>query len=408
MAAHQAPTPFDWGAFVAPLPTPTPLVLWDRLDANIRRMQDKALALGLALRPHIKTHKCKDIAFLQLAAGAAGLTVATVEEACAMLEGGVPSITVAYPHVQAVKLERLLALAVSRQAEVQLVVDSLPGVAAVTAAAQRHPRASDGQVDAESARWPVFIKVDVGLGRCGVAPESGQLLELARDITNDSHIKFAGILSHAGHAYGAADVAAVQAIGQDEVLKMALARTRLQEAGYSPPCISVGATPVCLAADEFPVAQELRPGNYVFLDFQALRLGLAALADPALWVLATVVSRNWKYCILDAGSKTLSSDSGPHGLAAGGEEYAPLHGLAFPLFPESPADSEGYPIVKLSEEHGFMVHHGVGPRVGDKVAILPAHACPVANLTDFLTVVHADGRLESWPVSARPGRFPID
>ncbi len=379
------------------------LVDQTRLDANLRHMQGKAQTQGVALRPHAKSHKSGQIARLQLAAGAVGLTVATVEEACAFLAAGVPSVTMAYPQPQVARLERCMALAAAKAAELLFVVDGLLVLTALAEAAAKHP--CPALTDGDS-RWGVFLKVDVGLGRCGVAPESGVLVELARAVSRCAGLRFAGILSHAGHAYAAGDAQGVRAIAGDEILKMALARMRLQDAGFHPPVVSVGATPTALAAESFAGVQEIRPGNYIFLDLQAVRLGLATLDDPALWVVATVVSRNWKYCILDAGSKTLSSDAGPHGLALAPspDEDAPRHGLAFPLHPESPGDAEGYPIVKLSEEHAFMVHHGIGPRVGEKVRILPAHACSVTNLTEHLTVAFPDGRLESWPVLARPGR----
>ncbi|GAB7079152.1 alanine racemase [Megalodesulfovibrio paquesii] len=371
-------------------------------------MQDKASTQGVALRPHFKSHKSFAIAGMQLAAGAAGLTVATAEEACALLDAGLESLTsltsltMAYPQPQPAKLERCMALAAARGVALQCVADSLPVLTALGEAADRAPVPAGRDDD---ARWGVFIKVDVGLGRCGVPPESGVLVELARAMSRFPRLRLAGILSHAGHAYAVADRQAVAVVAGDEALKMALARTRLEDAGFSPLTVSVGATPTALAAEGFPGMQEIRPGNYVFLDCQTVRLGLATLDAPAMWVLATVVSRNWKYAILDTGSKTLSSDSGPHGLLQDPEdEDLPRHGLAFPLHPESPGDLEGYPVVKLSEEHGFMLHHGTGPRVGEKVRILPAHACPVTNLTEHLTVVHPDGRLESWPVRARPGR----
>ncbi|MCA1944190.1 MAG: alanine racemase [Desulfovibrio sp.] len=398
-----------WNALAARLETPAVLVDRARLDANIHRMQAKAAALGVALRPHAKSHKSVEVARLQLAAGAVGLTVATVEEACAFLQAGISSLTMAYPQPQSAKLDRCMALAIAQGAELQFVADGLPVLTALADAAARHPRsAANAHGD---SRWGVFLKVDVGLGRCGVAPESGVLVELAQAISRFPALRLAGILSHAGHAYAAADRQGVAAIAGDETLKMALARMRLEDAGFPPPVVSVGATPTALAAESFPGQQELRPGNYVFLDLQAVRLGLATLDDPALWVLATVVSRNWKYCILDAGSKTLSSDAGPHGMIlpadADADADLPRHGLAFPLRLESPGDADGYPIVKLSEEHAFMVHHGIGPRVGEQVRILPAHACSVANLTEQLTVIHTDGRLEAWPVLARPGRATL-
>lgn len=171
---------------------------------------------------------------------------------------------------------------------------------------------------------------------------------------------------------------------------MALAKKRLEDAGLRVPEVSIGSTPTVAATDDFSGVTEIRPGNYVFYDLTQYRLGVCNPGDLALFVMADVVSVNRDYAIVNAGSKSLSSDAGAHGTGGAG------FGLALPL-----DGSEPFNVVKLSEEHGFLERKGRGVRVGQRVFIAPNHACPIANLFDELTAVDADGKTHAWPVSAR-------
>ncbi|MEW5772671.1 MAG: alanine racemase [Thermodesulfobacteriota bacterium] len=363
----------------------TPQVVADhaRLAANIARMADLARAAGVGLRPHVKTHKCREIARMQLAAGAAGLTASKPDEALVFIEDGAPSLTVAYPVLDPRKLDRLLKTAREKGCDLRLLADSEQGAAALEAAAERHAR-----------ELPVFLKIDVGLHRCGLAPDHPGLLPLARRIAESTHLRLAGVLSHAGHAYGAKDAAQVREIAREENRLMNAAAARLRSDGLEAPEISVGSTPTVLAGDAWDGITEIRPGNYAFMDRTPLRLGLAGLADMSLWVLATVVSANADWLIVDAGSKVLSSDSGGHGSAMDG------HGLALPL--DAPEEmGSALTVRKLSEEHGFVERGNSKLGVGDVLRILPNHACPVANLTESLTILHQEGNTEEWPVAAR-------
>lgn len=363
----------------------TPCVMADhaRLAANIARMADLARSAGVALRPHVKTHKCLEIARLQLAAGATGLTASKADEALIFIADGCPSLTVAYPVMDPRKLDRLLYAARDKGCDVRMLADSEQGAAALDAAAARHAFAI-----------PVFLKIDVGLHRCGLAPDAPGLLPLARRIAEAKNLRLAGILSHAGQAYGARDREQVRDIAREENRLMNRAAARLRGAGIEAPEISVGSTPTVLAGDAWEGITEIRPGNYVFLDRTPLRLGLAGAGDVSLWVLATVVSANADWLIVDAGSKVLSSDGGAHG--SGMEGY----GLALPL--DAPEEmGSALAVRKLSEEHGFVERKDSKLGVGDVLKILPNHSCPVANLTEMLTVLHPDGKTEEWSVAAR-------
>ncbi len=348
----------------ANLETPAVLVDRDILEANIDRMQALADGAGLALRPHVKTHKSVVIARTQLAAGASGLTASKVEEALVFITAGIQSLTLAYPLVSAAKLDRLLDAARRRGCDLRLIVDQMAGVDLLAARAA-----------AQGCRPGVFIKIDVGLHRCGREPGDPQVADLAGALRHAASLEFRGLLSHAGHAYGAADGEAAARIAEEERLSMTALADRLRRAGFRVPEVSVGSTPTVLAARGFDGLTEIRPGNYVFMDQTPLRLGLVPPSRVALSVLTTVVSTNDRYAIVDAGSKTLSSDRGAHGadgLAGFGRAFAlgGVSGRETPLIVE-----------KLSEEHGFVGLEGRRLEPGDRLQIFPNHACPVVNLT---------------------------
>lgn len=360
----------------------TPAVLVDRtvLTRNVARMGTIARAAGVALRPHAKTHKSLAIGRMQRDAGATGLTVAKTAEAQVFLDGGFSDLTIAHPLVDRRKIVRILTAAGAVGARLRLIADSRAGVAAIAAAADEAGRPVD-----------VMVKVDVGLHRCGVDPAGEAAAGLARTIAAAPRLAFAGLLSHAGHAYQADGPDGVRAAADDERRTMTGLAERLRAAGIAVPVVSVGSTPTVWLAESFAGIDEIRPGNAVFMDLTQVSLGVAEPADIALAVLATVVSVNGVHAIVDAGSKVLSSDRGPHGSArlAG-------YGLAARL--------DGGPamtVTGLSEEHGFVAHEGRPPRIGEPLVIVPNHSCVVANLSRVLTVVDDDGRVESWPVDAQ-------
>ncbi|MBL26318.1 MAG: alanine racemase [Rhodospirillaceae bacterium] len=363
----------------------SPCILIDtgRLEANIARMQRKALARKVALRPHAKTHKVTEIAGLQLAAGAVGLTTSKSEEAVTFIEAGVPSVTVAYPLADPRKVDRVLGAARHHGTDTRFIVDSEAGLDLLAACAA--DRSTDG--------IPVLIKIDVGLGRCGLKEADPRIIDLARRADATRGLTFAGLLSHAGHAYAAGNADAVRAIATEEAAILNRLRSCLDDAGIATPCLSVGSTPTVLAAEDFGGVDEIRPGNYVFMDLTQLRLGVASLDEVALTVLTTVVSSHEGQAIIDAGSKVLSTDLGPHGTGSGGYGRAWLADA--PL-----GDGPGFAVTRLSEEHGFVATDGARLPVGTRLRIVPNHSCPVANLADRV-IAFSDGVSEPWPVAAR-------
>jgi D-serine deaminase-like pyridoxal phosphate-dependent protein len=364
------------------LRTPFVAVHRQRLQANIDRIAALARRQQVSVRPHAKTLKCPEIARLQIDAGAVGITVAKPEEARVFLRAGVPSVTLAYPVIDAGVLAQLLDEAGAASASIQFVIDSTAGLDALQ-------RATAGRKECTAA----FVELDVGLHRCGVPPQSGLLVELAAALARGPGARLAGILSHAGHAYGAGTAEGVAAVAASELAIMNAAAAMLRAADIEVPCISVGSTPtVCLGRD-FTGVDEIRPGNYVFFDRTAMRLGAATESEIALAVFATVVSVNATYCIVDAGSKSLSSDVGPHG-TGGDMGYGDAHAFG-------PHAGRTLRVAKLSEEHGFIPHEGQPLEIGTRLLIVPNHSCPVANLADEYVVLSAEAQPQSWSVAAR-------
>jgi len=373
----------DVTARIQGVETPATLIELEKLEANLKSMQRLADTNGVALRPHAKTHKSIEIGARQIALGACGLTVATIDEAIVFArEGKVGSITISRPIVSQQKFERLFAELRIVEVDLRIVVDSDRGIAAVSAAADKVGR----QVG-------LFIKVDVGLHRCGVDPHSSQALELARQIERAPHLEFRGLLSHAGQAYAVTTRAEAGEIAEQERLTMLQVRDQLVSGGIAVAEISVGSTPTVLAATSFEGVIEIRPGNYVFFDLLPAKVGVASEADASLSVLATVIGKNDEYFITDAGSKTLTSDTGGHGMVG-----AQGFGVAYPTDRYLSADHRML-VAGLSEEHGKLTRGDFDLEIGSTVRIIPNHSCPVVNLARELLILDETG-LQSWPIDA--------
>jgi D-serine deaminase-like pyridoxal phosphate-dependent protein len=364
------------------LETPTALIDLAILESNLASMQRLADRHQVTLRPHAKTHKSLEIGTRQMGLGASGLTVATVDEALVFLNNGFKSITISRPILSDQTLDRLFGEQTQPGADLRIVVDSEPGIRVASQAASR---AND--------RLGVFIKIDVGLRRCGVDPDSPAPIELALQIISAPGLDFRGILSHAGQVYAADSREQAVDIAEAERLAMLRVRDALIGEGIDVPEVSVGSTPTVLAAPSFEGITEIRPGNYVFLDLLPIKVGVASEAEVAFSVLATIISKNSEYFITDAGSKILSSDTGGHGLAG-----AQGFGVGFPIDRYLSSDHR-LPVVGLSEEHGKLARTDFDLPIGTKVRIIPNHACPVANLARRLTVMAGD-QIEIWPVDA--------
>jgi D-serine deaminase-like pyridoxal phosphate-dependent protein len=361
------------GRSIEQLSTPSVLVDLDVLERNIARMARRSREAGVRLRPHAKTHKCPEIARLQRAAGAWGLSVAKVGEAEVFADAGFDDVFVAYPVVGEDKGRLLLALA--DRGRLAVGADSAEGARTLAAPFRETGRSLD-----------VLLKIDVGYGRVGVRPE--QAVALARLIADLPGLRLRGVFTHAGHGYLAETRVEVDEIACLEGRRLAATAADLRAAGLPVEEVSVGSTPTAALAMRVPGVTECRPGNYVFHDASQVALGTCGVEDCALTVVATVVSVSAPdRAVVDAGSKTLSSD--PLRPRPGG--YGQVLGRASR-------------IEKLSEEHGVIaVAEGESFRVGERVRILPNHACVVANLHDRLLGVSGD-RVEAVLTVAARGR----
>ena len=354
------------------LETPCVLIDVERLERNVARMAARAREAGVRLRPHAKTHKLAEVARLQLQAGASGLSVAKSSEAEVLAEAGADDLFVAFPVVGADKAQRLLSLA-ERLRRLAVGVDSVEGARTLAA-----PFAAAGRT------LDVMLKVDVGLHRVGVLPEHAP--PLARRIAHTPGLRVRGVFTHAGHAYGEASPEGVARVGAEEGRTLAQTADAIRNAGVELEEVSVGSTPTARHAMAVDGVTECRPGNYVYHDGSQVGLGVCADEDCALTVLATVVSVPAPdRAVLDAGSKSLSSDPlrprpDGHGLVVGTRSR----------------------LSRLSEEHGVIqVAPGEAFRVGQKVRVLPNHACVVSNLFDHVWAIRGDEVIEAWRVAAR-------
>jgi D-serine deaminase-like pyridoxal phosphate-dependent protein len=341
--------------------TPAVLIDIDRVEANLRRAQDYADAHGLKLRPHIKTHKLPRFARRAMELGAVGITVQKLGEAEVFAAAGITEIFLPYNIIGPAKLARLRAL--HGRVHITVTADSPDTVEGLS------------RTFADAATpLTVLVECDTGMGRCGVQTPAAALA-LAEKIANSPGLHFGGLMTY-------------PAAGQVEANAawLAAAKVALSAAGLPPAVISNGGTPDLWRAHEVTAATEHRPGTYIYLDrFQVAR-GVGTLADCALTVLATVVSRPTEdRAIIDAGSKALTSDT--------------LGLTGFGLI-------EAYPeavIVGLSEEHGTidLTHCTDKPRIGDKLRIIPNHACVVSNLFDQVNLISGDRVVETVDVAAR-------
>jgi D-serine deaminase-like pyridoxal phosphate-dependent protein len=336
--------------------TTTPRLVLDprRLDANLTAMAERVRALGATLRPHVKTHKSPDIMRRQLAAGASGITAATLREAEAMVGAGAEDVLVAYPPVGEDRRERLAALSDSARVT-------------VACSEPAHLDALGGLPEAIGFYW----EVDCGAGRLGTPP--GEPTARALD---GAAGRLRGIMTFAGHAYAGGDRGEVAAVEDAALTETADA---LRARGIDPGVLSAGATPLA-GADRSGVASEYRFGNYVFKDATQVALGSATPDECALTVEATVVGRpDERRVILDAGSKALAAER----TAADG------FGIV--------RDHPGLRVAQLYEEHAIcLAAEPTRLAVGDRVHVIPNHACTCANLHPAYFV--AD---EAWPLAAR-------
>lgn len=359
--------------------TPMVIVDGDILDRNIEAMADAMRGKQIVLRPHVKTHKIVEIARKQLAAGASGLTVATIGEAEVFAElstagndgAGFDDLFIAYP-LWLTRSSAARLIDVSEHARVSFGVDSVDGV-----------RNASARLGDAVRRFDVLIEVDSGHRRSGVDPDG--VVEIA-EVARDAGLHVSGVFTFPGHSYGT-DQAAPAA--RDEAKALRRATRRLAESGIPVRVRSGGSTPSALLSESGALT-ESRPGVYVFGDAQQWELGRTEPSDIALTVLATVISRSdepgARRVVVDSGSKILGADR-------------PAYVSGFGRLLDYP-DAR---ITALSEHHATVEFPDAAslPVRGSRIRVVPNHVCTVLNLVDAVAVAHGGLVVDTWRVAAR-------
>ena len=350
----------------------TPSVLVDRakLNANIRSMQAICDEHRVELRPHMKTHKMVEVARLQLAAGARGLTCAKLGEAEAMLPSGVRSIFVAHSLVDRRQAGRIAALT-------EQLDDFRVGLTS-----EAHLEPLTQLASAVGRKLPVMMAIDTGLGREGLRDAAAAQRVAAALVTN-RHLELRGFYNHEGQLYGTPREQVATKV--EEMLQFLTSIRDLIDPSLAlwPGC---SVTAKRIAASSAGRVQAVRPGAYMFGDIALTRTtGVMTDQEVAVHVLATVVDRPEPgLALIDAGSKTFSSDRTAENIYA----------IA--------ADGRDLSVVRVNEEHGYVRGTHVNAlRIGERIQFTPAHVCTVINLANQVSVMESDGVVDTWTVEAR-------
>jgi D-serine deaminase-like pyridoxal phosphate-dependent protein len=342
------------GRSLGEVETPVAMVDLDRLEANLQRLQSYADSHAIALWPHTKTHKSPEIGLRQLALGAGGLTVAKTGEAEVFAEAGAPRLLVHYPPFGADKWDRLARLAADGL-ELTVAVDGAAPAEGLSAALNR-----------DGAKAELLVELDVGLNRTGQVTSAGALA-LAQRLSGLPAVEVAGISCYPGHCRGDAATIRSRLLAADAFMRET--RDAFIDAGIRCDRISGGSTPTRYLTHETCI-NELRSGTYALLDrVDGPSEPDGGLDACALWVEVTVISDAVPgQIVLDAGSKTFTSDSHDDG----------GHGVLI--------EWPGADLHTINEEHGYVNVAGLQdrPAVGDHLRVIPNHACGCVNLHDGL------------------------
>ena len=358
------------------LDTPALLIDIDLVHGNIAAMQVKADKYGVALRPHTKTHKMPELAKLQLAAGATGITVAKVGEAEVMAAAGLSDIFIANQIIGISKLERIRQLA--RQIKIRLGVDNPVQIDQLETVFRDEPQPIE-----------VLIEVETGENRSGIIQEE-QLVRLVKHIQAQTKVVLTGVFSHEGHTYKAKSSDDCRRLCLDSQKRTLWAASLVREMGVAVDTVSIGATPSLMHSEIVPGITEIRPGTYIFMDV-GQGTAIADYSRCAATVLASVISLPTdERIVLDSGAKALTLQTRSEGICA----------------------TSGYGLVKNSadvrlsgmfDEHGLI--HDAALRstlaIGDKLEIIPNHICPVCNLYDSAYAVSRGQVLGELQIAAR-------
>ncbi|MEM9233744.1 MAG: alanine racemase [Pseudomonadota bacterium] len=367
------------------LNTPTLLLDRERMHRNLRRMSTHIASLGGKLRPHVKTHKSRQVLQdVMVIGGVSGITVSTLHEAEYFFAAGHRDILYAVI-ITPDKIARVADL-MGQGAQLTVITDSA-GMA----------RAAGDRAAELGMTIPVLIELDVDGHRSGVAPDGEELLDVARAVQETDGFALQGVMTHAGGSYGSASLEAIRACAQQERAKSVAAAQRLRKAGFPCDTVSIGSTPTALMTEDLTGVTEIRPGVYTFLDLFQVGLGLAPPEDIVLSVLATVIGhqpdKGW--AIVDAGWMAMSRDRG-----TASQDIDQGYGMV--------CDLAGKPLPGVimgdaNQEHGIlMTRRGQPPLdiarfpLNSRVRILPNHACATASQYNSYQVLEGGTITDEW------------
>jgi D-serine deaminase-like pyridoxal phosphate-dependent protein len=359
------PDPGAVGLPVQQLDTPSLILDLDAVERNLDRMDAALAKTTVRARPHTKTHKVPNLALMQLQRGAIGICCAKLGEAEVMAAGGVGPILLTTEVVGDAKIRRLLGVA--RQVPITTVVDDAEAAERLSAAA-----------GAAGLRLPCLIDVNVGQDRTGVEPGEPALM-LAERLSSLSGLELVGLQGYEGHLQHVVEPEARREANASAMQLLSQTAELLTERGHRIEIVSTAGTGTFQYAAEWPKVTEVQPGSYVVMDSDYGNVqGLGF--ENALTVLVSVVSTQRKNAaVVDAGYKTLSSDSGaprPRGVDA---EYR-----------------------FMGDEHGKLLFaDGCPLRPGDKVELIPSHCDTTINLHDVYYVTRGGYVVAVWPIAAR-------
>jgi D-serine deaminase-like pyridoxal phosphate-dependent protein len=364
----------------------TPALVLDRLVVarNAAAMSARARRHGIALRPHVKTAKCVEVARLATEGQPGAITVSTLAEAEYFAAHGFRDITYAVG-LSAGKLDDAVRLRRDGIA-LRLLVDNLEAA-----------RALADRARAQAVRLEAFIEIDSGQRRAGLDPEARELVPLGEALNLPPFVALAGVLTHAGQSYHAKGAEAIARVAEAERTAVLRAAERLRAAGLPCPVLSTGATPTATHGRSFEGLSEIRPGNYVFHDLTMVSLGVCRIEDVAVSVLASVIGhhKGAGHILIDAGFMALSKDLGAH-------DYLPDAGFGYVMEERGRARLPGLSVTEVNQEHGMIKVRGSGDYerlpVGARVRVLPNHSCATAAMYGYYNVVEGadDNVLGRW------------
>jgi D-serine deaminase-like pyridoxal phosphate-dependent protein len=357
------------------LPTPALVIDTVVVERNLETLGKYCAQHKLKLRPHTKTHKSISLAKRQLAHGATGLTVAKIGEAEVMREAS-NDLLLAYPALDAFRSAHAAELA--RELTLRVAIDSTQAAEVLAAAAKK-----------AGSKIGILVDLDMGFHRTGVQ-DVATAVTIAQHVAKNTSLRFDGLFFYPGHLKSSSNPESHAGALKEISSKLSEAIDTLARSGLQCGIVSGGSTPTAFQSHFCPAQNEIRPGTYIFYDWNCAAPGQVRVEDCAAQLICTVVSDAVpNKVVIDSGSKTLTSDR----LGSDPENGGFGH---LPAYPEAK-------IVRLSEEHGEVDISKCArrPKLGERVRVIPNHICPCINLQDQVWFKHEDGSVHPMRVDAR-------